>query len=65
MGLGSGIRDPRSGGGGPGETSEETYSGSRIQGSKEHRIPNPGYATLFTGKQFLKGTKRWGKGGRD
>jgi hypothetical protein len=30
MGLGSEIRDP-----------EKTYSGSRIQGSKRHRIPNP------------------------
>jgi hypothetical protein len=30
MGLGSGIRDP-----------ERTYSGSRIQGSKRHRIPGP------------------------
>ncbi len=28
MGLGSGIR-------------EKTYSGSRIQGSKRHRIPDP------------------------
>jgi hypothetical protein len=32
MGLGSGIRDPGS---------EKTYSGSRIQGSKRHRIPDP------------------------
>jgi hypothetical protein len=32
MGLGSEIRDP-----------EKTYSGSRIQGSKRHRIPDPGY----------------------
>jgi hypothetical protein len=30
MGLGSGIRDP-----------EKTYSGSRIQGSKRHQIPDP------------------------
>jgi hypothetical protein len=30
MGLGSEIRDP-----------EKTYSGSRIQGSKRHRIPDP------------------------
>jgi hypothetical protein len=30
MGLGSGIRDPG-----------KTYSGSRIQGSKRHRIPDP------------------------
>jgi hypothetical protein len=33
MGLGSGIRDPGS---------EKTYSGSRIHGSKRHRIPDPG-----------------------
>jgi hypothetical protein len=31
MVLGSGIRDP-----------EKTHSGSRIQGSKRHRIPDPG-----------------------
>jgi hypothetical protein len=30
MVLGSGIRDP-----------EKTFSGSRIQGSKRHRIPDP------------------------
>jgi hypothetical protein len=30
MDLGSGIRDP-----------EKTYFGSRIQGSKRHRIPDP------------------------
>jgi hypothetical protein len=30
MNLGSEIRDP-----------EKTYSGSRIQGSKRHRIPDP------------------------
>jgi hypothetical protein len=30
MDLRSGIRDP-----------EKTYSGSRIQGSKRHRIPDP------------------------
>jgi hypothetical protein len=38
MGLRSGIRDP-----------EKTFSGSRIQGSKRHRIPDPGSgsATLF------------------
>ncbi len=35
MVLGSGIRDP-----------EKTYPGSRIQGSKRHRIPDPGSATL-------------------
>jgi hypothetical protein len=33
----SGIRDPRSGIRDP----EKTYSGSRIQGSKRHRIPDP------------------------
>jgi hypothetical protein len=32
MGLGSGIRDLASG---------KTYSGSRIQGSKRQRIPDP------------------------
>jgi hypothetical protein len=31
MGLGFGIRDP-----------EKIYSGSRIQGSKRHRIPDSG-----------------------
>jgi hypothetical protein len=38
MGLGSKILDP-----------EKTYSGSRIQGSKRHRIPDPrsGSATLI------------------
>jgi hypothetical protein len=36
MGLGSEIRDP-----------EKTYSGSRIQWSKRHRIPDPGSATLI------------------
>jgi hypothetical protein len=35
MVLGSEIRDP-----------VKTYSGSRIQGSKRHRIPDPGSATL-------------------
>jgi hypothetical protein len=33
--YGFGIRDPRLG-------SRKTYSGSRIQGSKRHRIPDPG-----------------------
>jgi hypothetical protein len=37
MDLGSGIRDPGSGIRDP----EKTYSGSRIQGSKRHRIPDP------------------------
>jgi hypothetical protein len=35
---GFGIRDPRSGI----RELEKTYSGSRIQGSKRHRIPDPG-----------------------
>jgi hypothetical protein len=35
---GSEIRDP-----------EKTYSGSRIQGSKRHQIPDPGSATLVIG----------------
>ncbi len=35
--YGLGIRDP-----------EKTHSGSRIQGSKRHRIPDPGSATLLT-----------------
>jgi hypothetical protein len=35
--YGFGIRDPRSGIRDP----EKTYSGSRIQGSKRHRIPDP------------------------
>jgi hypothetical protein len=39
MVLGSGIRDPESGIRNPG--SGKTYSGSRIQGSKRHRIPDP------------------------
>ncbi len=41
MGLGSEIRDP-----------EKTYSGSRIQGSKRHRIPDPrsGSASLGISK---------------
>ncbi len=33
--YGFGIRDPRSG------IRKKTYSGSRIQGSKKHRIPDP------------------------
>jgi hypothetical protein len=37
MCLGSGIRDPRSEIRDPGKN----YSGSRIQGSKRHRIPDP------------------------
>jgi hypothetical protein len=48
MGKGSGIRNP-----------EKTYSGSRIQGSKRHRIPDPesGSATLISIiKDFLKDT---------
>jgi hypothetical protein len=35
MGVGSGIRDTKSG------IRKKTYSGSRIQGSKRHRIPDP------------------------
>jgi hypothetical protein len=37
MVLGSGIRDP----GSEIRDPEKTYSGSRIQGSKRHRIPDP------------------------
>jgi hypothetical protein len=37
MGLGSWIRDPRCRIRDP----EKTHSGSRIQGSKRHRIPDP------------------------
>jgi hypothetical protein len=40
MVLGFEIRDP-----------EKTYSGSRIQGSKRHRIPDPGSATLVPKKR--------------
>jgi hypothetical protein len=43
MVLGSGIRDP-----------EKTHSGSRIQGSKRHRIPDPGYRIRNTVTKFLK-----------
>ncbi len=45
--YGFGILDPRSGIRDP----EKTYSGSRIQGSKRHRIPDPGSgsATLDPG----------------
>jgi hypothetical protein len=42
MGLGSGIRDP-----------EKTYSGSRIQGSKRHRIPNPEHCLLSNFHNFI------------
>jgi hypothetical protein len=48
---GSEIRDPRSGIRDPGSEirdPEKTYSGSRIQGSKRHWIPDPGSATLVT-----------------
>jgi hypothetical protein len=41
---GSEIRDPRSGIRDPGSEirdPEKTYSGSRIQGPKRHRIPDP------------------------
>jgi len=37
MVLGSGIRDP----GSEIRDPEKTYSGSRSQGSKRHRIPDP------------------------
>jgi hypothetical protein len=42
--YGLGIRDP--GSGSEIRDPEKTYSGSRIQGSKRHRIPDPGSATL-------------------
>jgi hypothetical protein len=44
MVLGSGIREP-----------EQTHSGSRIQGSKRHRIPDPGSvsATLVDSDSFF------------
>ncbi len=50
MGLGSGIRDP----GSEIRDPEKTYSGSRIQGSKRHRIPDPGSgsATLLPALHF-------------
>jgi hypothetical protein len=45
MGLGSGIPDP----GSEIRDPEKTYSGSRIQGSKRHRIPDPDPQHWFTG----------------
>jgi hypothetical protein len=39
---GSEIRDP-----------EETYSGSRIQGSKRHRIPDPGSESATLPETFI------------
>jgi hypothetical protein len=42
MGLGSGIRDP----GSEIRDPEKTYSGSRIQGSKRHRIPDPQHCSM-------------------
>ena len=42
MGLGSEIRDP-----------EKTYSGSRIQGSKRHWIPDPDPQHCLEGRQFM------------
>ncbi len=53
--LGSEIRDPRSWIRNP----EKTYSGSRIQGSKRHRIldPGSGSATLRVSVRFFKISK--------
>jgi hypothetical protein len=42
MNLGSGIRDP-----------EKTYSGSRIQGSKRHRIPDPQHCKFQLSKRLV------------
>jgi hypothetical protein len=42
MGLGSEIRDL-----------EKTYSGSRIQGSKRHRIPDPDSQHWLAGQQIF------------
>jgi hypothetical protein len=33
---------------------EKTYSGSRIQGSKRHRIPDPGSGSATLHKKYLK-----------
>ncbi len=55
MGLGSGIGDPRSRIWDP----EKTFSGSRIQGSKRYRIPDPGSATLSASLCSLAG--RWSR----
>jgi hypothetical protein len=44
MVLGFGIRDPGSG---------KNHSGSRIQGSKRHRITDPGSATLGFGMETI------------
>jgi hypothetical protein len=52
--YGFGIRDP----GSEIRDPEKTYSGSRIQGSKRHRIPDPGSgsATLLkAAKMFVVG----------
>jgi hypothetical protein len=47
--YGFGIRDP-----------EKTYSGSRIQGSKRHRIPDPQHCLRYT--DFMPHRQRWAKG---
>ncbi len=49
MGLGSGIRDP----GSEIRDPEKTYSGSRIQGSKRHRIPDPDPQHWEAGTVFM------------
>ncbi len=46
MGLGSEIRDP-----------EKTYSGSRIQRSKRHRIPDPDPQHCFKDDNFIFGSQ--------
>ena len=46
MGLGSEIRDP-----------EKTYSGSRIQRSKRHRIPDPDPQHCFKDDNFFFGSQ--------
>ncbi len=53
--VGSGIRDP-----------EKTYSGSRIQGSKRYRIPDPGSgsATLPLEMAFVVGCSLEGQKGK-
>jgi hypothetical protein len=45
MNLGSGIRDP-----------EKTYSGSRIQGSKRQRIPDPEHCSWIRIRHYLYGS---------
>jgi hypothetical protein len=46
MGLGSGIPNP-----------EKTYSGSRIQGSKRHRIPDPQHCKISKKKSLRENLK--------